>query len=44
MAGMAQYGDTRTLGDTEKPLFVAAAQSAIKVRLCSGKPVRRQSS
>ena len=31
MAAMAQYGDTRTLNSTEKPLFAAAAQSAIKV-------------
>lgn len=32
MAAMAQYGDTRSLSATEKPLFIAAAQSAIKVR------------
>ena len=32
MAALAQYGDTRTLNATEKPLFVAAAKLAIKVR------------
>ncbi len=33
MAAMAQYGETRDLSGSEKPLFTAAAQSAIKVRL-----------
>ena len=33
MAGMAQYGETHALSDTEQPLFAAAAQSAIKARV-----------
>ena len=30
MGGMAQYGETRAVSESEKPLFAAAAQSAIK--------------
>ena len=33
MAAMADYGESRSLGANEKPLFVSAAQAAVKVTI-----------